>query len=564
MRKKWTIFWTVFLLSLIFLTVIDLRSIDFYERGIVVDDQKKNINFVTHNDSTDHLKLSFSKDFVFTQKSYVRDKMLSGKKTVLVDEHILKTRLLIPDTDISIDLRITARYFDNADALLFFRFFSEKGFDQDLFFALDFPLAIFEEAKIKTLNYSCFLKPTEMDKMESSMLEVVLTEKASYFPSSLNYIETISPYGLVNGSFLLGPGAVFKNKEVRLRELQGSDLNPLIQLSKEKQRMKVSIPVKIKAYQYQENWFFYSPKRLLDYDNEETLKNMLAADFTLKKKLSMDGIYHIASSLFYEGASDETYDYYYNYAMWEGRRFMNLHQKYPEQSLFYNFFVNSVYTTVKSAHRYGVWVSDVRSKYLWSTYQIPEGYIDTRYCTDAGFFLLQVYNTFQIPDALSAGEKFGDFLHQKILSREGISTGPDGFFCFDYYLLDQDFPTHASLNHILSEMNYLFELYLSTYKKSYLDTAEFMLKALHETGNRWIRDQEYGRFRYDLWYGVFPEDNGDLAFKLHDYTKDLTYYDLLQSQRHIKTIYNKSDPVLDLLIKSKLKFFQREGIKVRE
>lgn len=564
MTKKWMVFFAVLMFSIALISVIDASNTFYPERGIMVNDKHKSISFVTHNDSMDHLKLSFSKEFDFTQKSYIRDKMLSGKKTVLVDEHILKTRLQIPDTDLAIDLRITARYFDNADALLFFRFFSEKGFDQDLFFTLDFPLAIFEEAKIKTLNYSSLLKPTEMDKMESSMLEVELGEKASFFPSSLNYIETISPYGIVNGSFLLGPGAVFKNKEVRLRELQSSELNPLIQLNKQKQWMKVSIPVKIKAYQYQENWFFYSPKRLLDYDKEETMKSMLAADFTLKKKLSMDGIYHIASSLFYEGASDETYDYYYNYAMWEGRRFMNLHQKFPEQSFFYNFFVNSVYTTVKSAHRYGVWVSDVRSKYLWNAYQIPEGYIDTRYCTDAGFFLLQVYNSFQIPDALSAGEKFGDFLHQKVLSREGISTGPEGFFCFDYYLLDQTFPTHASLNHILSEMNYLFELYLSTYKKSYLDTAEIMLKALHETGNRWIRDQEYGRFRHDLWYGVFPENNGDLVFMLHDYTKDLTYYDLLQTRRHVKTIYNKTDPVLDMLITSKLKFFQREGIKVRE
>jgi hypothetical protein len=563
MNRKWIAFVLVFVLSIALVFMIDTRKSNKSERGIVANDKQKSISFVNHNDSLDHLELSFSENFTFSQKSYVRDKMLSGKNTIIVDEHILKTCLQLPDTDFSIDLRVTARFFDNADTLLFLRFFSEKGFDQELYFTLDLPLAFFEESRVRTLNYNSLLKPTEMDKMESSMLDVSLGEKATYLPSSLNYIETISSYGNINGSMLIGPGAVFKNKEIRLRELQSSDLKPLIHLNKDKQFLKVTVPIKIQSYQYQENWFFISPKKLLDYNNEETLRNMLAADFTLKKKLSMDGVYHIASSLFYEGASDETYDYYYNYAMWEGRRFMNLHQKFPEQSFFYNFFVNSVYTTVKSAHRYGVWISDVRSKYLWNSYQIPEGYIDTRYCTDAGFFLLQVYNAFQIPDALSAGEKFGDFLHQKVVSKEGISTGPEGFFCYDYYLIDQDFPTHASLNHILSEMNYLFELYLSTYKKSYLETAEHMLKAIHETGNRWIRDQEYGRFRYDLWYGVFPGEKNDLMFKLHDYTKDLTYYDLLQTKRHIKTIYNRSDPIIDKLISSKLRFFQREGIKVR-
>lgn len=563
MNKRWISFSLVLVFSMASVFIIDTQQSFYPERGIRINDKQKSISFVNHIDATKHLKLSFSHELDFMQKSYIRDKMLSGKNTLLVDEHILKTRLEFLDPEPSIDLRITARYFDNADTLLFLRFFSEKGFDQELHFTLDLPLAFFEESRARSLNYNSLLKPTEMDKMESSMLEVSLGEKATYLPSSLNYIETISSYGNINGSIIIGPGAVFKNKDIRLRELQSSDLKPLVMMNKQEQFLKVTIPIKIQAYQYQENWFFISPKRLLDYDNEETTRNMLAADFTLKKKLSMDGVYHIASSLFYEGASDETYDYYYNYAMWEGRRFMNLHQQDTDQSFFYDFFVNSVYTTVKSAHRYGVWISDVRSKYLWSSYQIPEGYIDTRYCTDAGFFLLQVYNTFQIPDALSAGEKFGDFLHQKVLSREGISTGPEGFFCYDYYLLDQVFPTHASLNHILSEMNYLFELYLSTYKKSYLETAERMLKALHETGDRWIRDQEYGRFRYDLWYGVFPEESEKLVFKLHDYTKDLTYYDLLKTQSYIKTIYNKSDPTIDKLIASKLKFFQREGIKVR-
>jgi hypothetical protein len=134
MNRKWIAFVLVFVLSIALVYMIDTRKSNKSERGIVANDKQKSISFVNHNDSLDHLELSFSENFTFSQKSYVRDKMLSGKNTIIVDEHILKTCLQLPDTDFSIDLRVTARFFDNADTLLFLRFFSEKGFDQELYF----------------------------------------------------------------------------------------------------------------------------------------------------------------------------------------------------------------------------------------------------------------------------------------------------------------------------------------------------------------------------------------------------------------------------------------------
>ncbi len=156
--------------------------------------------------------------------------------------------------------------------------------------------------------------------------------------------------------------------------------------------------------------------------------------------------------------------------------------------------------------------------------------------------------------------RIGDFLVEKMQQKDGIITGENGFFYFDYYHPSGKYTTHASLNHILMELNYLFELYLSTYKSNYLDAAEKIMTGIHETGKSWIRDQEWGRWRYDLWYAVISDEEKGLDFVLVDYTKTLTYYDLLRTQELIQTVYNRNDPIISDFIASKRKWFLREGI----
>ncbi len=532
------------------------------KKGIHFQNRHGGLYFFSHEDSSEKFKLDFGPDIILENRSIVRNSMNSLQHADLIEEHSFKCQLIHEDLGIKLDVRITARFFHNADTLLLMRFFSTQDMPSSISLNLNFPIRFAEDAKMWSLQYDSLIRPSEMVAPESSMDKISLRDRPMRYPATLHYIETYSAYEKVNGSLLLGPGAVFRNKDIRLRELQSSEIFPLINLDKENQWLHVSIPIHLEAYQYQENWMMYSFGQLLDYSVPETMQNMLSADFNLRKKLSFDGIYHYASHEFYVGAEEHTYDYYYNYAMWEGRRFMDLHRMHPHQRFFYNFFLNSVFTTTKAVHRYGVWVSDVRSKYLWNEYQIREGFIDTRYSTDAGFFLLRAYNEFQIPYALSAAERIGNFLHQKMIEKDGIITGEKGFLFFDYYVPDEAFITHGSLNHNLSVMNYLFELYISTHRQHYLTTAETMLTGLHETVDRWIRDQEWGRWRYDLWYAVFPQADGALKFDLHDYTKDLTYYDLLITKNHIKTIYNRKDNAIERMIESKLKWFAREGIEV--
>jgi hypothetical protein len=367
--------------------------------------------------------------------------------------------------------------------------------------------------------------------------------------------------GDVSASVLMGPLGVFKEKEINLVELMSQKYQPVLDIGP-KGQAKITFSFSLNPYQKSENWFFVSHKRLINYRDEKTMQNMLSADLNMKKKLSFDGIYHIAIAQNYVGASDLSYDYYYNYAMWEGRRFMDLYREKTSERFFNDMFLNSLYSTIKGASKYGYWKSNVRSQFLWDLYKIPEGYVDTRYCTDAGFFLLKAYNEFQIQSALNAGKKFGDYLIEQYEKKEGIQIAEHGFFFYDYYQPDKQLPTHASLNHILSELNYLYELYLSTHDEKYLGLSESILEGIRLTQNSWIRTAE-GRFMYDLWYSV-RDVKGKMLFESNDYTKTLTYEDLLKAQKTYRTIYNKDEPVLQKLIQSKRMFLIREGYKLSE
>lgn len=462
--------------------------------------------------------------------------------------------------------RAVSRFFNNSDALVFLKFESEVSDLPPVEAYLEIPITKITSIEIRSLVYEASSKPTEISSSDAKMLKYELSslEKNDFsiLSPTLNYIELKSGSNTV-ASILMSPLSIFEDKEIHLRELKAQKFQPVINIENG-ENLKIYFSFNLSNMQYEENWFFLSRGKLLNYDDQLTLDNMISADLCMRKKLSLDGIYHIASSLYYVGASDISYDYYYNYAMWEGRRFMDLYLNMNPQRFFYDMTINSVYTTQKAVNIYGVWVSNVRSKYLWDTYGIGEGYIDTRYCTDAGFFLLKANKEFQILDAIKAGEKFGDYLIGKYKDGEVIKTKNGGIFFYDYYSNDKKIKTHASLNHILSEMNYFYELYLATNNENYLNIADMIKKAIDYTRDNWIRRDGSYRFMYDLWYGVYEENDGSLVFKDLDYTKTLTYEDLKKAQENIFKIYGKQDETINILIESKKKFLIREGFKIED
>ncbi len=506
--------------------------------------------------------VGFSNDVNFSQVTIENSTTSLGPEKYL-SEYSFKGKAGLDESE-QFDVRVTNRFFTNSDALIFFRFFTENELSKPLVGEVEIPLNDINDITVRSLVYDSSSKPTEIEASDSKMIKynVSLREDNmfSILPATLNYVE-FKKDNKVLSSALIGPLSVFRDKEIHLRELKAQKFQPVLSYDKGKS-VKISFSFNLSPFQYEENWIFLSRGRLLDYDDVVTTENMLSADLCMRKKLSIDGIYHIASSLYYVGASDISYDYYYNYAMWEGRRFMNLYLEGNNQRFFYDMAINSIYTTVKAVNTYGVWISDVRSKYLWDTYGIEEGYVDTRYCTDAGFFLLKANKEFQIHDALIAGEKFGNYLIDKYKNNEVIKTKNGGVFFYDYYSKNRNVKTHASLNHILSEMNYLYELYLATNNEDYLNMAELIKKALDETRDSWIRRDGVYRFRDDLWYAVYEGADGSLQFKDVDYTKTLTYEDLKRALDNMLKVYGRADETINILLESKKKFLIKEGFNI--
>lgn len=532
------------------------------KEGIEFLRESNKLALYTHPDLTIPYYVGFSKDLNFSQTT-IENSTISFDPEKYLLEYSFKGKAVKSESE-KFDVKVVGRFFTNTDALIFLRFFTDKEISKPIYAEIEIPLINVSEITVRSLVYDSSSKPTEIEASGARMLKYGITpgydNPFSILPATLNYLEFKSG-NKVLASLLMSPLSIFVDKEIHLRELKAQKFQPVISYDDGKS-VKIIFSFNLLPFQYEENWFFLSRGRLLDYDDKTTLENMLSADLCMRKKLSIDGIYHIASSLYYVGAEDISYDYYYNYAMWEGRRFMNLYLGGNQQRFFYDVAINSIYTTVKAVNTYGVWISDVRSKYLWDTYRIDEGYVDTRYCTDAGFFLLKANKEFQIHDALISGEKFGDYLISKYKNNEVIKAKNGGVFFYDYYSKSKKIKTHASLNHILSEMNYLYELYLATNNEDYLNMAELIKKALDGTRDLWIRKDGPYRFRDDLWYAVYEEKDGSLKFSDVDYTKTLTYEDLKKASENILKVYGRSDETINILLESKRKFLIKEGFNI--
>lgn len=531
------------------------------KKGITYNRQFQRIDISTVNEAEKPYSILMDSSYRFVSTTVEEDHTLPVEEDNFASEYSFKGNLIDKNQTCSINVKITVRLFPNGDAFLIVRTFSEDPILKPFNYSLLLPGIHFSTSEIWSLNYHGGSKPSEMITMDASMDSYAGKDGINLLPATLNYLETLQGPNNITLGLLMGPLGIFKEKDLNLVELLSQKQQPLLELSKRKP-IKVNFSFQLNPYNRSENWFFISKKRLLNYQDEKTLQNMLSADFNMKKKISFDGIYHIATASSYLGASDVSYDYYYNYAMWEGRRFMDLSKEKPSERFFYDMYLNSLYTTIKSS-KYGYWISNVKSKYLWDSYEIPEGYVDTRYCTDAGFFLLKVYTEDKIKSAINAGQKFGDYLIEKFEASDGIKIGKTGFFFYDYYQPGQKKITHASLNHILSELNYLFEIYQSTHNEKYLGLAESILEGIRQTQDLWIRKEGEWRFRDDLWYAVYPVPTG-LVFKSLDYTKTLTYEDLLKTQKNYRIIYNKEEPVIQKLILSKRSFLLKEGFQLKE
>lgn len=256
-----------------------------------------------------------------------------------------------------------------------------------------------------------------------------------------------------------------------------------------------------------------------------------------------------------------------------------------------NMAILSLEAALATQRDEGMWLTQPRSEWLYEDYGIEAGFYDTRFSTDAALFLIYGYREFGHPRYLKGAIRYADFL-VKFASTHHFETENGGYLVWDYRDGHWDGvtrkETHVSLNHLITEMNFLLELIkelkgidpdvLSRLMKNeegknnkavenvdvmenvevaikvrintYLDVAEKIRIAVQDTKVHW-KKEENG----DLWYAYMP----DGSFGLLDYPL-LTLKDLRYSQELFEEIYGERDPAFQYLIEVKEKYLRGQGL----
>ncbi|WP_301108555.1 S-layer homology domain-containing protein [Sporosarcina sp.] len=233
--------------------------------------------------------------------------------------------------------------------------------------------------------------------------------------------------------------------------------------------------------------------------------------------------------------------------MKEDRALMLFHEQGDRyfENLVYNAFVNL--KNFKKDKDY--WETEVTSTYLKDLYKIHAPFIDTRFNEQIALFYYNIGSEFAIPEANEPLRNYADLLVSQEDKGNIIPVKKYAYYIADYFPINQEVTTHASMNHVLGGMNILLMAYEEFKDPRYLQTARRIQQAIAYQKENWIRDNG------DIWYRISP----DLSFKGDDY-KHLTLEDLINAYQ----LWQRIDPVylpyLKELIISKATFLSNENL----
>lgn len=292
-----------------------------------------------------------------------------------------------------------------------------------------------------------------------------------------------------------------------------------------------------------EQWGILSLEPLVDWTNQTAVEDVRLADLNRVRKWSQEGVFYQTPTSYYPTSPTS---FYLNPAHHIGEKFL----RSTGGKLFDHVALLSLYTASRMQNERGYWYTTPRSEWLYREYGIPNTFYDTRFSTDAALFLLKGYRRFKEPLFLEAAERYGDFFSQFAHSHH-FKTARGGFLVWDYgHDLFPHTPTHVSLNHLVTEMNFLYELYKETEQPEYLELAHKIKLAVQDTAPFWKKETNG-----DLWYAYLV----DGRYGLEDYPL-LTLKDLRYSQQLIKEVDGEEDPAFGYLIQVKETYLHKNHL----
>ncbi len=195
----------------------------------------------------------------------------------------------------------------------------------------------------------------------------------------------------------------------------------------------------------------------------------------------------------------------------------------------------------KQQNSAGYFPSQAESIWLKESYNLGGNYYDTRFCTDLAHTYLIAYQKFGIRSFYQTANQYGQFFLNYAQNHHfSLSSKDSDWLIEDYWQPKSSMTFHASLNHQLKEILFLYDLASTSQNNAYTRLANKMLNGLKHTT--------------DLW--ILPDHNLNYAFKADgssigsDYPY-LTYNDLLNLQNMLFKRNGKKDADLQKLLDAK-------------
>lgn len=291
-----------------------------------------------------------------------------------------------------------------------------------------------------------------------------------------------------------------------------------------------------------EYWYMKSEKRLVDWSKQSSFNELLPHDLSESRRWTYDGYYFQTPLNYLPGGKDVLYQHPSNYT---GASFV----KYSINLLSKNLGYVMTETCIKNQNEFGYWETGPKSNWLFKDFKIGEGFYDTRFNTDFATSLLYAYQKYNNKEFLASSVKYAEYFLE-FAQKNSYITENGGILVEDYgYRLPHE-RTHVSLNHHITEMNFLYEIYNITREKRYLEIADKMLLGVEDTRNKWVLPN--GNLNYALYYTKNTN-------KMEDYPY-LTYNDLFQTKNLLIKLFNKTNDTIEFLMASKKQWMDENKI----
>lgn len=343
-------------------------------------------------------------------------------------------------------------------------------------------------------------------------------------------------------------------KQSTLREFVKENSTGDVEIGTDEVAFELTLNTNVKR-QISESWFMLTNDKFFNTKEEmQSYKDYTNYHYVRSQKwLTAEGNY---SKLPWAIEPYTQVGYGRNLVNQQGAYFVDQYPKTKDR-FYYNMIVTDTnYLMDMKGEEDELWYTEYTSSWLKDNYGIVAPYTDTRHNENIAQFLVKAGDILNNDKLTEMYNLYATFLTQQKAGKNVFET-TNGYYILDYFAPEQSEKTHASLNHILAEMNFLLESYELSNNEAYLKTALAINDAITDTGREWINEKTG-----DFWYQINAQPDGSYTFKDADY-EYLTLEDMLYSLELFKKLNIDYDAQLySDLVTAKVNYIKKEDIEV--